>query len=320
MNLSIKHFLLFFTSCFLFYLPVQAQEDGRLSEKKIKEQELFIEANKFRLLGNLDKASELFQELLKKDRQNDAAAYELARIYTDQNNNREALNYAKQAAAIAPDNLWYQRFLADNYQRNNLFHEAALIYEQLVAKAPSDEYNYFKWAYYLVQDGQNEKALEVYNQLENRNGINEELSRRKHSLYLGIGDTKSAEKELVRLSEAFPGNTDFLHLLAGFYRQMNNSPAALATFKKILEIDPNDSKAYFAISSLETPGSDDDAFLHSLEPIFQNPQVDLDDKIMQILPYAQKAAATDDQALANGAPAGLHTRSHSPGPGQSMRP
>ena len=298
MNFSIKCFLAFLAGCLLCSLPLHAQEDARFSEKKIKEQELFIEANKFRLLGNLDKASELLLELLKKDRQNDAAAYELARIYADQNDNREALNYAKQAVSLVPDNPWYIRFLADVYQRNNLFHDAALIYEDLVSSAPSDEYNYYKWAYYLVQDGQTEKALQVYDELEKRIGINEELSRRKHTLYLGMGNAPKAELELVRLAEAFPDNTDYLHLLAGFYRQMDNPRAAKATYQKVLDIDPNDSKAIFAISSMDAPGAHESAFLSSLDPIFQNPQVDLDDKIKEIIPYTEKAAATDDQALA----------------------
>lgn len=298
MNFSIKCFLVFLAGFLLYHPPATAQEDGRFSEKKIKEQELYIEASKFKLLGNLDKATELFLELLKKDRQNDAAAYELARIYADQNNNREALNYAKQAATLDPGNPWYKRFLADVYQRNNLFHEAALIYEELVSSAPSDEFNYYKWAYYLVQDGQTEKALQVYNDLESRIGINEELSRRKHTLYLGIGDAQKAEQELLKLTEAYPDNTDYLHLLAGFYRQMDKPQAAKATYNKILEIDPNDSKAFFALSSMDAPGADESAFLSTLDPVFQNPQVDLDDKIKEIIPYAEKAAATNDQAMA----------------------
>jgi len=297
MNFSIKHFLALLAACCLATLPLQAQEDGRFSEKKIKEQELFIEAKKFNLLGNQEKASELFLELLSKDRQNDAAAFELAQIYAGQNKNREALNYAKQATKFAPENLWYQRFLADIYQRNNNYKEAAGIYESFVFSAPFDEYNYFKWAYYLVQDGQTEKALEVYNKLEKRTGINEELSRRKHTLYLGIGDTQNAEAELLRLAETYPDHTDYLHLLAGFYRQMDNGQAAKSIYERILQIDPNDSKAFFALSSMDTPGSDEVAYLRTLDPIFQNPQVDLDEKVKQIIPYTEKAAATGDQAL-----------------------
>lgn len=276
---------------------LRAQEDGRFSEKEIRSQELFIEANKQRLLGNLDKAIETFQEILKKDRQNHAAAFELARIYADQNKNQEALNLARQAAAAVPDNSWYQRFLADMYQRSGMHKEAAAIYEQLVAQTPADEYNYLKWAYFLVQAGQTEKALQVYNQLEARTGINEELSRRKHSLYLGAGDTQNAEKELLRLCETFPSNTDYLHLLAGFYRQTGNKEAEKATLVKILDTDPNDSKAFFALSSINTPQSGDAAFVQSLEPLFQNPNVGLDEKIKPILPLVQKAAATNDEAL-----------------------
>jgi tetratricopeptide (TPR) repeat protein len=294
MTLSAKCALLLLTLPLL--LP--AQEDGRYSEKEIRSQELFIEANKFRLLGNQEKAIETFQEILKKDRQNHAAAFELARIYAEQNNNSEALNLAKQAVSAQPGNAWYQRFLADMYQRGSMFKEAAAIYEQLTTQNPADEYNYLKWAYFLVQAGQTESALRVYNDLETRTGVNEELSRRKHSLYLGAGDAANAERELLRLCEAFPDNTDYLHLLAGFYRQTGNKESERATLAKILSVEPNDSKAFFALSSIDNPQSGDAAFVQSLEPLFQNPQVGVDEKIKPILPLVQKAAATSDEALA----------------------
>ncbi|MBK6623250.1 MAG: tetratricopeptide repeat protein [Saprospirales bacterium] len=298
MILSTKYCFSTLAAFLLLCLPLMAQEDGRFSEKKIKDQELYIEANKYRLLGNHEKAAELLQELLKKDRQNHAAAYELARIYADQNRNADALNLAKQAAGIDPENQWYKKFLADIYQRNNLFAEAALLYEELVTASPSDENNYYKWAYFLVQAGQPVKALQVYESLEGRIGIHEELSRRKHALYLGSGDTQKAELELLRLCEAFPANTDYLHLLAGFYRQMENIPGAKAVYQKIIETDPNDTKAFFALSSIDSPAAGDAAFLQSLDPIFLNPQVDLDEKIKQILPLVEKAAATNDDILA----------------------
>jgi tetratricopeptide (TPR) repeat protein len=290
---------LLFPALFLFSLAhLPAQVDGRFSEKQVKEQELFIEANKFRLLGNLEKASELLRELLQKDRKNHAAAYELARILADQNDNREALNLARQATSIEPQNVWYQRFLADMYQRNNMYQDAADIYETLVAQSPTDEYNYLKWAYFLVQAGQPKKALDVYNQLETRIGINEELSRRKHTLHLGTGNTELAGQELLRLCEAFPGNTDYLHLLAGFYRQTDQTDAARRTYEEILRLQPDDSKAFFALSSMDSPQSGELAFLQSLDPVFSNPQVALDEKIKPILPLVEKAAATNDEALA----------------------
>jgi len=299
MNISKKYILPFLAGALLLLcFPLPAQEDGRFSEKKIREQELFIEANKFRILGNLEKASEMLQELLKKDRQNHAAAYELARICMDQNKYSEALALAKQASQIDPSNLWYRKFLADMYQRNGLFEEAAALYEQLVAASPSEEQNYLKWAYFLVQAGRPAKALEIYNTMEARFGINEELSRRKHTIYLGSGDTQKAGLELIKLCEAFPGNADYLHLLAGFYRQTENYEEAKKIYRQILDIDPNDSRAFFALSSIDTPAAGDADFLQSLDPVFLNPQVGLDEKIKTILPLVEKAAATSDVPLA----------------------
>ena len=56
-----------------------AQE--RISESELELQMRFIDANREKLLGNYEKAVPILEGILKEDGQNDAAAYELARIF-----------------------------------------------------------------------------------------------------------------------------------------------------------------------------------------------------------------------------------------------
>ena len=58
-----------------------AQE--QISEEEIKLQESFLAATKERILGNFEKAAELFEAYLKSDRTNDVAAFELGKIYDE---------------------------------------------------------------------------------------------------------------------------------------------------------------------------------------------------------------------------------------------
>ena len=192
---------------------------GQITEQEIKLQELFIAANAEKLRGNYEKAIELFESFLEKDKENGAANYELARLYDLEEKNDLALKAAEKAAAQDGSNIWYQMFLAELYLEMNEDKKAAGVYESLVEKNPDEADFYFKWAYFLVRSNETEKAIKVYDELEKKIGVNEEVSRRKHSLYLGLGNYKKAEKELDVLIEKYPNNPEYRHLLANFFEQ-----------------------------------------------------------------------------------------------------
>ena len=117
----------------LLSLPILGQ---RMSEQEINIQKIFIEANGERLLGNFDKATLLYGEVLKKDKNNHAAAYELARIYSATSKNDEAIKSLKTAILIDPTNIWYQQFLAEVYEKTGQFSESAQLYEGLAKAYP----------------------------------------------------------------------------------------------------------------------------------------------------------------------------------------
>ena len=279
----------------LLSLPILAQ---RVSEQEIGIQKLFIEANGERLLGNFDKAIPLFEEVLKKDKTNHAAAYELARIYTATNKNDEAIKSLKKAMANAPENVWYQQFLADVYEKTGQFEEAADLYAQLVKTYPSNDSYYFKWAFYLVKDNEIDRAIKAYDALEKQKGINEETIRRKHALYLGSGENKKAGKELQKLVNAFPQKVSYRILLANFYDQIGDRKNSESTYREILKIDPNNAKAKLALSG-SAGNSREGQYIESLKPIFSQADVSIDLKLGKLFPLINKVANDNDQQLAD---------------------
>ena len=192
-----KQFFLFIL--FLVITQVNFAQIKRVTEEDVQLQSVFIEGNKEKILGNYEKAVEIFQQVLEKDRKNAAAAYELSRLFDLQEDTEGAIKYAKKAVENESDNQWYQLFLADLFLKNNQDADAASLFEGLVEQDPNVEDYYYKWAYFLVRSGEPAKAVEVYNMLQEKVGINEETSRRKHSLYLGMGDYKNAQKEAKSL-------------------------------------------------------------------------------------------------------------------------
>lgn len=296
-----KHTFLLTSLClcllFLSHVPVQAQ----ISEHDIKLQELLVDANREKLIGNYDNAIALLKEILKKDNRNDAVSYELSRVYEAVGDDEKAIKAIQDAIEWAPDNSWYYKFEANLYQKMNRNKEAAEAYRQVARLEPEDPANYYRWAYFLVLANDINAALKVYDSLEKKIGLNEEIIRRKHALYVGIGDQKKAARELERLVEAYPSDTDYRLLLAEYYSQSGEEEKALAEYREILKIDPAHPKALMAMAGKPEQASDDIAYLQSLEPAFRNVAVDINLKIGKLMPFITKVADSGDRPLADAA-------------------
>ena len=224
-QLSVRRIVTLLSLWTLVSFSLFAQTD-RLTQADVELQQKFIEAKREMILEDYAKAIELFSQVLATDKTNAAAAYELARAHDMMSDSEKAVKYAKHAVENEPDNEWYQMFLGDLYQQENKDAEAAMVYGGLIEQDPDNDYFYFKQAYFLVRSNQPEEAIKVYENLEKRIGINEELTRRKHTLYLGIGNYKKAAKEIEELIEAFPHKIGYRHLLAGFYEQIGDNAKA----------------------------------------------------------------------------------------------
>ena len=284
---------------FLVGTTFGAWAQKQISEEEIKLQESFLMATKERILGNFEKAAELFEAYLKKDRTNDVAAFELGKVYDELAQPEKAIQSFEKALKLNPNNEWYQKYLADIYQKMGLDREAANIYEGLVKANPTQGYYYYKWAYFLVRSNKIKDALDVYDLLESQAGISEELIRRKHSLYIGLGENKKAANELRRLIDAFPEEVEYRYLLSSFYEQIGKRDKAMNIYREIIDIDPESSKAVMALAGEKAPKEGEAAYLTSLTPVFKQIDVDIDIKMARIIPFIQEVANKGDQILAD---------------------
>ena len=117
-----------------------------LSESKVKvkkelsedkEQQyyyVFLEANRKKLLGDLNGALALFYQCLEINPNAAAAMAEISNIQEIMQNHEVAIKYAKNAVEIEPDNKWYNVNLAKLYIVSNQYNEAIKIHEDLKKK------------------------------------------------------------------------------------------------------------------------------------------------------------------------------------------
>lgn len=283
---------------FTFTSPLFLLGQIRVSEDEVNIQKVFIEANREKILGNYEDAAFLYKEVLKRDQDNHAAAYELARIYDVLDNDDKALSSIKMAIALDKDNEWYQMFLADVYEKMSKFKPAAQIYEELLKKDPNLEYYYAKWAFYLVKAKLPGEAIKAYDKMEEKTGITEDISLKKHRLHLGMGNQKKAAAELEKLANAYPSITDYRLQLAGYYDQIGDNNRAETEYLKILEREPDNPKAKIAMAGSLKESGHDVSYLQSLKTIFEKPDVEIDLKVKELIPFISKVAEANDPELA----------------------
>ena len=288
------YFLIFLV--FISSINILAQP-GSVSVEEVEIQKIFLEATKERILDRYENATVLYKEILKRDRTNHASAYELARVYEVLEEDDKALSSAKIAVSLDPSNVWYQMLLADIYHKVRKNKDAAEIYKKLIDADPENEFYYSKRAFYLIAANEAEAAIKVYNAHEKKFGISEEAARKKHSLYIGLGNEKKAVKELQKLANSFPYNLEYQHLLAGYYQLKGQKEKAKVIYKKILSIDPNNAKASLALLDSNKASSGRDAdYLNSLKAIFLNENADIDTKVKKLIPFIQRIADGDKDA------------------------
>ncbi|MEM9991696.1 MAG: tetratricopeptide repeat protein [Bacteroidota bacterium] len=211
----------------VFFSPIHTVfAQATTSEFEVSLQGEFIDASREKLLGNYEKAADAYKAIVRKDRSKHAAHYELARVYAKLDRDDEAQKAIKEAIALESENIWYQFFQAELFEKMSDDRRAAAVYADLVRRYPKNEKYYFKQAFYLVRARDIDEAIDVYDALEKKVGLTEEIVRRKHTLYMGAGDLKKAAKELERLTTAFPKQLDYQHLLATFYLQIEQGDKA----------------------------------------------------------------------------------------------
>jgi len=247
--------------------------------------DIFVNANKEKILGNLNKAEEMFFQCIEID-PNDAASYfELSKIYSSKNNFDDALTFAEKALVISPENVWYQLYLASLYKKNNEFLKAAEIYSNLIISDPDNIDNFNNLAFSYIYAEKYSQAIETFNILEDKIGINEETSIQKQKLYLLQNKPEKAVKEIEKLCNFFPTESRYYEILAELCISNNFPEKALESYKKILEIDPDNPYIHISLSDYYRKKGDNEKSFEELKLGFANPKLGIESKIQIFMTF-----------------------------------
>ena len=257
----------------------------------------FIDAKGLQLTGQNDKAIAAFEAIYKVDRLNDVVAFELAKLYDQKNDVLLTRKYIESAIRNAPTNLYYNDFYASFLFKTEEFDKVSGPLDILLNAYP-DDLKYLDLGLDASIRLRDKKMGEKYiSILSQQYGMSEKALTRTFEYYDQINDSR-AEKSLLELTSRYASNKDYLKLLASWYASHGQKDKSIQTYRKVLEMDPNDTDANLVV--LETSKKTEEqgtAYLRSLLPLIKNPSIDIDAKIKELLPFLKEAALNKDSIL-----------------------
>lgn len=273
-----------------------------VNEQEIKQKEfemMFVEALKQKMLGNMQVSVQLLLRCLEIDPNSAAVSYELANIYAAGGDLTRASTLLEKAVSINTANKWYKVMLAQIYQQQRKFEQAGGIYSKLLEIEPENQEYLYMYANSLSNAGKKTEAIEAYNTLEGKVGINEQISIEKQQLYTSMGNTEKAFAEIQKLIDNNPFETRYLGVLADLYLQYGDAQNALKHYNKILEIEPANGFVHLMLANYYVIQKHYDKIFEEAKLGFQSDDIEIQTKFqfyMMLTANREQTKITDTQA------------------------
>ncbi|MEZ2441165.1 tetratricopeptide repeat protein [Chitinophaga sp. RCC_12] len=248
---------------------------------------LFFAAQRSKMLGDYRTAITQYADYLRLNKNNPTVNYELARLFIEVQNAGNALIFARRAAALDPQNHWFQVTLADAYAVNEKFDSAAYVFEGLTSRYPDNEDYLYNKGILLAKANKPASALAAFNELEKKVGIVEELIYQKQKLLLKMSMVDDAATEIKKLINQEPEEIRYYYLLAEIYDANDRVPEAAEVYHTILSKDPDNPRALIALASYAKKNNDTVTYWNNLTKAFANPGYSIDEKVAYVYPYLQ---------------------------------
>jgi tetratricopeptide (TPR) repeat protein len=247
--------------------------------------QIYIDASKAKLLEDYPAAIEGFKKVIKLDPTNHAAYYELAILYYGAGENETARQYITQAVKYNPTNKWYLILQAEILTQLKQFTEAGKAYEAIIKNYPNEYDFYYNWAFALMRANKLEEAIKIYDRLEEKIGINEEVITQKQKLYIALNKFDKAVAEIQKLLKNDPKEPRYYQMLAEMYQANNMPDKANEVYEQLLKIDPKSPYAYLNLAENARQKGNRPLYMQYMREVFANASLNIDVKIRILYPY-----------------------------------
>jgi tetratricopeptide (TPR) repeat protein len=278
-------------TCVILFVASQAwaqrnKNKNALSDgEKLAVDKNFLDANREKIMGNDVHALDLFEAVIKVDKQNAASYYEASHILWKQKKAIKALEYAGQAAQLYPDNEWYLIWYAELLQRMGENKAATKTFDQLITLKPNNLEYYLLKAGSLYDAKNYNEAITVYDDIEKRFGIDPDIIREKQRIWLKLGKVDKAATELEKLITKKPSESAYYILLVELYQANNLYDDALKAIKRLENVNPNHPAVALSYAEYYRSVNQPDVSFTWLQKAFANSELQSELKAKVLMSY-----------------------------------
>lgn len=272
----------------------QKTKDKLSKEERQAVTELFYEASRMKVVGESNKAADLLKKVIAADNQAAAAYYELGNYQLASKQLPEAVANYERATELEPENVWYKKALANAYQSQGDRKAALKVYDELLKSKKEDIDLLFEKAQLQYEANDLDGSIKTLDKIESMMGISSEVISQKQDIYIKQGKIDKAADEIGKLIKEYPEELSFLGVLADMYEANNMLEKAIATYKKLLQKDPNNGKAHYAMAQIAFNNKNQADYEMHIKKAFESSEVNIDTKVFHMMPYINALIAKDE--------------------------
>lgn len=208
---------------------------------------LYVEAIKQKLLGNIADALELFYKCAEINPASDASYFQIAQIQITRGDLVNGKKYLLKATEISPENLWYNMLLAELYRQQNKIDSLILCYERALKGSP-DKIDLLVTLATLYNDRREfNKSRNIIQGYNKKFGANETTTLTLVETLVAEGKSKEALEILLKELTEYPDDITYNGYLAVIYANEGQSEKAREVYGNLIERNPDNPGIQLAI-------------------------------------------------------------------------
>ena len=236
---------------------------------------LLIEAQKFYLLEDYERALAFLEESIETDSRNHAAYFKMGEVFLVQRKFDRGLKAIKMAQEIKPENKFYYILAAQLHKAQNNLPAAAAEYELMTQNAQDYREYLLDMADIYVAMGDYDKAIATLELTEKQYNTPRKFTIQKKELLLQAGKKDEALALMKDLTEQFPKNETYKIEYANLLASSGKKDQA----EKVLQLSTSSASSNILLINLKLEEGDYEAAKPLIEEVINNREADLDAKL-----------------------------------------
>jgi len=261
---------------------------------------VFVEGVKQKLMGNGGDAIKFLETSTKINPESDAAYFQMAQILIASGDLNNGKKYALKAYSLDKENFWYLMMLAGTYYEEKNLDSASIFYEKAVSLFPDKNGLQLTLANLYSENRKFDKAIKIFENLENKYGVNKSSSAGSVKNLMWAGKWDDALKKALILVDEYPEEILFNGLLAEIYRGKGMPEKAEIVYRELIERNPGNPEIQLALCDFMIEEKKYDDLMLLLNTVAINDKVQREDKISlfaQMIENSELVRNTGDKVL-----------------------